>query len=434
MGRLMGFHHLPTGGYVEADQSVAMPLEEWNKVVAYYIAKAPEHLSRPAGKADSIITGLNQFTAIIPVSPVIKPSTTLVSINPAEQTFSWGDGVLKRIYRANANGLLLDSFNAEVGVVQIHEDSAAVNVLNMGVLYPSDEGLGSLVEIQRNKKHQQPVVVLDSLIRPVHASYVDLNFDNLEDIIICEFGNKIGKLSWYQRLADNTFLEHHLNARAGAVRTIPGDYDKDGRLDVLALMAQGDEGVFIYYNQGNGNFREQVVLKFPPSFGCNYIEVLDYNNDGLEDLLITNGDNGDYPPLLKPYHGIRLYLNNGSNKFSEKLFLQINGVGKALAKDFDADGDVDIVSISYFPDYNRNPGEGFVYWQNTGDGSYMPYTFPEVSAGRWLTMEAGDVDADGDIDILLGNAYFSLGYIPLNFKKQWDKYSPSVILLKNTLH
>src|SRR6185295_14970209 len=130
--------------------------------------------------------------------------------------------------------------------------------------------------------------------------------------------------------------------------------------------------LFIYYNQGNGTFREERLLQFSPSHGSNYFEVMDFNNDGFDDVIITNGDNGDYPPILKAYHGIRIYLNDGNNHFTEKLFLPVNGACKVIAEDFDKDGDLDLASISYFPDFRNDPEEGFIYWENKGNWQFEP--------------------------------------------------------------
>ncbi|HEY1021786.1 MAG TPA: VCBS repeat-containing protein, partial [Flavisolibacter sp.] len=104
---------------------------------------------------------------------------------------------------------------------------------------------------------------------------------------------------------------------------------------------------------------------------------------------------------------------------------------KAVARDFDGDGDLDIASISYFPDYDSRPSESFLYWENKGGLSFKPFTVKEATTGRWLTMDAGDVDSDGDTDIVLGNAKFTLGYIPGWLMKQWNANSPSVLVIKN---
>jgi hypothetical protein len=124
-------------------------------------------------------------------------------------------------------------------------------------------------------------------------------------------------------------------------------------------------------------------------------------------------------------------MNDGKNNFGQKVFLPVNGPCKAIARDFDGDGDLDIASISYFPDYDHHPEESFIFWENTGNLSFKPSSFNNASMGRWLTMEAGDIDHDGDIDLVLGNAKFPLGHIPDSLMKNWNKYSPSLVILKN---
>lgn len=240
-----------------------------------------------------------------------------------------------------------------------------------------------------------------------------------------------GKLAWYENKGNNKYSKHVLRPLPGAIRTQVFDANKDGRPDIMALMAQGDEGMFIFYNKGNGEFEEKQVLRFSPSYGSNYFELADFNGDGFEDILATDGDNGDYPPILKPYHGIRIYLNDGQNNFKERKFLSMNGASKAMAKDFDGDGDLDIASISYFPDYNNNPEESFIYWENKSNYSFQAFSFKEAFAGRWLTMDAGDMDGDGDLDIVLGNAKFPIGAIPGGLMKKWNESSPSILVLKN---
>src|SRR5690606_10825890 len=150
---------------------------------------------------------------------------------------------------------------------------------------------------------------------------------------------------------EGNFRKHILRPLPGAIRTELRDINNDGLTDIIAMMAQGDEGIFLYKNQGGGKFLEERLLHFPPTYGSIYFEMVDMNGDGYADILATNGDNGDYPPILKAYHGIRVYLNTKQNKFEEAFFLPMNGAGKAMAVDFDKDGDLDIASISFFPDH-----------------------------------------------------------------------------------
>ncbi|MGK2861931.1 MAG: FG-GAP repeat domain-containing protein, partial [Chitinophagaceae bacterium] len=346
--------------------------------------------------------------------------------------FFFADGLEQQLYFLSENNTLVDSVHVLKGVSNLRVTDSLYQILSMGVLQPSDSKEGKWVTIDPPTKNMR--IIIDSLQRPVHVSYADLNRDGLEDLVVSEFGNQTGMLSWFENSGKSQYKKHILRPLPGAVKTVVYDFNKDGLPDIMAMMAQGDEGMFIYYNLGNNNFKEERVLQFPPSYGSNYFDLLDINKDGYPDIIATNGDNGDYPPVLKAYHGIRIYLNNGKNKFSEKLFLAVNGVGKAIAMDFDKDGDIDLASISFFPDYNSTPEEGFIYWENMGGLTYEPSSFNQVTAGRWLTMDAGDIDGDKDIDIVLGNAFIVIGNVPDSLKKRWESYRPSVIILRNNLN
>ena len=94
---------------------------------------------------------------------------------------------------------------------------------------------------------------------------------------------------------------------------------------------------------------------------------------------------------------------------------------------------MDLASIASFPDYAHHPLESFIYWENTGDWKFVRSSFGSASEGRWMTMDANDIDGDGDLDILLGNANFSLGEVPAQVKEKWKGRPLSVIILKNRL-
>jgi hypothetical protein len=424
MGAFLGFGRFETGKYYE-DGKIHAPLAvaDWNKIVRYYVLESPDSLEEESRK---ITVGLNQFEITTPAFSVPDPATTCVQIESSSHRLLFADAVLKKLYAVSNDGAV-DSTAAEEGVVNVNVAGDSVRSLAMGVLYPSDEKKGSLT-LLRNRK--QSSMIMDSLQRPVFAEYGDLNGDGREDMLLCEFGNQSGALSWFENLG-SSYIKHVLRALPGSIRTQIRDMNGDGLPDVITLMAQGDEGMFIYYNKGKGQFEEKRILQFPPSYGSNYFELADLNRDGHPDIVATNGDNGDYPPILKPYHGIRLYMNDGKNNFEEKIFLPMNGACKAMARDFDGDGDLDIASISYFPDYEHRPEESFLYWENKGNDSFDAFSFPQSDRGRWLVMDAGDLDGDGNIDIVLGNAKFPLGNIPPAVMKKWNNGSPSWLLLKN---
>ena len=107
----------------------------------------------------------------------------------------------------------------------------------------------------------------------------------------------------------------------GAIRAIVNDANGDGRPDIWVLMAQAEEGIYLFLNQGGGEFLGNELLHFPPIYGTSYFEFADFNNDGHPDILYTCGDNADFTTgVLKPYHGVYLFLNDGKNHFEQKWF------------------------------------------------------------------------------------------------------------------
>jgi hypothetical protein len=151
-------------------------------------------------------------------------------------------------------------------------------------------------------------------------------------------------------------------------------------------------------------------------------------------LLAANGDNGDFALPLKNYHGIRLYLNDGKNHFTETFFYPMHGVYKALARDFDGDGDLDIAAIAFYPDFEQPRPESFVYLENKGAMKFDAFTCDESNAGRWLVMDAGDLDGDGDVDLVLGS--FVRGPttlpVPQALRDKWRAEGAAALWLENT--
>jgi hypothetical protein len=199
-------------------------------------------------------------------------------------------------------------------------------------------------------------------------------------------------------------------------------------------MAQGDEAIFLFKNRGNGTFTEERLLSFSPLYGSQYMELADVNNDGFDDIIYVSGDNADKTPFLKSYHGIYIFLNDGKFNFTQSYFYQLNGAYKAMLRDFDLDGDLDIAAISYFPDYSEYPEESFIYLENKGNLEFEDYSFPESTNGRWIVMDAGDIDSDGDIDLVLGSfVYFKAQGDTTGLGNQWFSTGPSIAVLENTI-
>ena len=115
---------------------------------------------------------------------------------------------------------------------------------------------------------------------------------------------------------------------------------------------------------------------------------------------------------------------------SKVIFILCTGAAKAVAADFDMDGDLDIAAISFFTNPKQMPHEGFLMFNNQGNNQFKVNTFKEANFGKWMVMDVEDVDNDGDSDIILGS-FLRKGYVDLEELRFKGKNPPSAIILKN---
>ncbi|PYJ02999.1 MAG: hypothetical protein DME25_14035 [Verrucomicrobia bacterium] len=221
--------------------------------------------------------------------------------------------------------------------------------------------------------------------------------------------------------------------RPGGIRSEVRDFNGDGRPDILGMMAQAREGLYLFLNQGQGRFQMETVLEVPPAWGLAGFEVVDFNKDGHLDLVVANGDNGDLALPMKNYHGVRIYLNDGKNHFTEAFFYPLHGAYKAVARDFDGDGDLDLAAIAFYPDFEQERPESFVYLENQGGMRFEAFTCAESNAGRWLVMDVGDLDGDGDDDLVLGSFVRGPTTVPVPpaLRDRWRSEGAALLLLEN---
>ena len=211
----------------------------------------------------------------------------------------------------------------------------------------------------------------------------------------------------------------------GAIGIALGDYDKDGRLDIL-INGRDSAPNRLYHNDGNWHFTETAAkagILQPPhnGFVCFF---LDYNNDGLPDILTTSlapweaaveGLKKGYAPAnARAVHpdASRLFRNNGNGTFtdvtySSKLYYPTGTMGAGVA-DLDNDGHIDIYLGTGDPQISRLEPNRLLH--NNGDGTFSDLT-NFVGFARPGNKGHGvafvDIDDDGALDMFaqLGGHY-----------------------------
>ncbi len=402
---------------------------DWQKIVAYYAGTAPDQLPLQPEHAP-VLPDLPQFRAR-QSTDAINPLATVLHYDSVRQQI-WAGDARGNLYALNNQLRRVDSLKTDSPVVGVRTGrSGLLDLLSVGRLDPNNELGGSWQ--QRRAGNPKPTALIDNLQRPVYSTTADLNRDGRDDVVICQFGHHLGKLTWHEKQLTGRYREHVLDPVPGARVAIVRDVDNDDWPDVVALLSQGDEQVAVYRNLRNGLFQKETLLRFPSVYGSSFLELTDIDQDGDQDLIYTNGDNADYSIILKPYHGIRIFLNNGKFAFTEASFLPMYGATQTVTRDFDQDGDLDIAAIAQFPDFAQIPNQSFVYFENTGGLTFKPQTFPMANRGRWLLISADDIDQDGDEDILLGSFYRVAPPKYAKLMEYWRKPGSGIMLLENTL-
>jgi hypothetical protein len=410
----------------------AISYDDWLKIVDYYTHEAPKKL-QPAKVPVAPLKDWANFSVIKPAHEEALATTTMVAFDTIGNSIYTSDRMNSSVFQWS-NQLKLKSsvkFASPAVDVQFQKQNAGEEqgvFTFIGSMDAIDVANGFVNQMPlKSLGDQNKVQIAAQLPRPVQSIPADFNKDGLQDWVVCGFGHNFGGLYWYKQLPGGEFEKHIISSMPGAEHAVIGDFNHDGWPDIACLFAQANEGVWLFLNDHKGGFTTQNLLKFPPVYGSSSFQLVDFNHDGQLDILYTSGDNSDYSRVLKPYHGVYIFMNQGNFKFKQAWFYPVNGATKAVAADFNGDGKLGIALIAFFPDLKTNPGEGFTYFEQDQPMHFIPHNLPIYKLGRWICMDVKDYNGDGRPDIILGN--FSMGFInDSSVTPDWNTHLPFIVL------
>lgn len=165
------------------------------------------------------------------------------------------------------------------------------------------------------------------------------------------------------------------------------DFDGDGRTDVLATDARR-QCVTLFQRDSADCWQERPLAEDLASPA--HVTVVDLDRDGDRDLIVSVlGD-------IRPNDGVigqLLWFEQTTSGFVRHLVLDdVRRVADCQAGDFDADGDLDLV-VAVF-----GYAHGEVLWlENLGEGRFLDREL--LSAPGTIHVPIADYDGDGDLDI-----------------------------------
>ena len=205
------------------------------------------------------------------------------------------------------------------------------------------------------------------------------------------------------------------------------DLDNDGDLDLVLGNLLGPNHIF--WNEGDWHFRPDVLFEG----STRAITTVDVNGDGWLDI-VTTARIGD----------VRYWRNTGKDigtrdQFVADRLLGVDALAYALNwTDFDADGDLDLITASYDASLEKQMGQ--LYKQSGQSGVFVH----ENQGGRFastrlasvaqaLALDLFDADMDGRLDILVGNDFDVPDQVWLARDDGWEAATPFAVTTHSTM-
>lgn len=186
-----------------------------------------------------------------------------------------------------------------------------------------------------------------------------------------------------------TFIEGGFYDGGQAYHVYSADLNRDGYPD-LATATYMDDQLVVAMNNGMGGFHSPVYYSTGPD--PRWVVGGDFNGDGDIDLAVTNSTSMGYGTELA------IFTNTGSGSFTGPTnYGSFQYPGNVIAGDYDNDGDIDLALIA-----GHSTQRFLITYWNTGTGTFVQADYqqlPGMNIGQRIYL-AGDVDSDGDLDLV----------------------------------
>jgi hypothetical protein len=237
----------------------------------------------------------------------------------------------------------------------------------------------------------------------------DVNRDGLPDVVLGNSGTHGQNFLWLNDAARPGYFVDvtatHLPAVNDATQDIAlADLDGDGDLDMVVANEAPPNRLLL--NDGKGKFTEASDrLWLAVELHTREVHVFDATHDGKPDILFLNLTSNNRGREKDPQ--ARLLVNDGRGRFIDETTIRLptntfSSWGGEVV-DFNEDGHLDlIVSAIDVPGFTPLQVRAYA---NDGKGKFKDVTadvIPAATIGRSWSMAVGDLDGNGKDDVFIG--------------------------------
>ncbi len=404
-----------------------IPYRDFDAIRTYYLVESARQYEEPARLEIPPVTPLFEPVEFHHLPPVIS----MVGVDP--------EGPILFIGSSQPPGLQILRRGAAPISVPVHTEPVELEMVGdahrialMGDL-GRDVRQGQVVEFHLGRATRR--ILVERHHRIVSHRTRDIDGDGHPDLFVCGFGDyPEGRVGIWWGAPDWEFEEQVLFTEPGSTWGEVVDLNGNGLLDVVISVANQRPRILAFMNQGNRQFKQEVLVERPVGWGYNRCMIVDWNGNGKPDIVELAGNNLEMRGRpIKHDHGIRILINQGDLQFEEIHFEPFPGAMDLAAGDFTGNGKVDLAVTSFYPDWRDEVPLTFLMLLQQEDGTIERAGIDDRYWNRWMRVVAADATGDGNTDILLGAAQVPMA-IP---EEEMDRYQQllegkaSVLLLRN---